>query len=115
MKAISRVKRWWVVVVLQQGAGAGRTPQTIASRGMKKMNKHVTTRLSSRHRSETAHRRPAASFPSLSEPHRRLCASAPGRRVRLVVSHPLASQTVTVAQTARKGMCMRAPMPLRTV
>jgi hypothetical protein len=82
---------------------------------MKKMNKHVMTRLSSRHRSETAHRRPAASFPSLRELPRHMPATALGRRGRLVVSHPLASQTMTVAQTARKGMCMRAPMPLRTV
>ncbi len=33
MKAISRVRRWWVVVALQQGAGAGRTPQTNCKSG----------------------------------------------------------------------------------
>jgi len=74
-----------------------------------------TSRHASRNRSATAPRRAAA----LHSPGRRassgIQAASGGRRVRLIATHAQPARSSAVIESARKGMCARAPVPLRPI
>lgn len=83
--------------------------------GGNKMIDQAMPRLASRQRSATAPRRATALHSSGRRVSTGLQAASGGKRIRQIATHAHPSSSSSFVETARKGMCARAPVPMRPI
>ncbi|KVC58095.1 hypothetical protein DF107_07100 [Burkholderia stagnalis] len=74
-----------------------------------------TARPASRQRSATAHGRTSALHSSGRHASAGIQSASGGRRIRQIAKHAHPRRISSFVESARKGMCARAPVPLRPI
>lgn len=83
--------------------------------GVTKMIDQSTARPASRHRSATGYHRAAALHSSGRHASTGFQSAPGGRRIRQIATHAHPAHAFSFVDTVRKGMCARAPVPLRPI